>query len=311
MELMHRDKHHPHSVGRVLRMAPEAWKSVLVGKEVKGRPLYRERTSLIATARKLLWPHILLSSVGTEHHGQQPLTDGRFVGKHHQFGLSHMLELMPHLVMAVRAIKDWQIDIRRDSDASTTNASISSNSYNSSSGSSSRRSNKRIKKGPATTSMITPDHTDPFLAHSMHQMHAILVLTLIQSCLWLQKFALTFTGDGTAIHEWAFVACDALDTTPDPHLLIMAKSILSDPTPAMPEAPTEVCLAWERYAVLHFPGKLLPGCCHLGCTNLDSASEACLGTLLCGGCRKARYCSRECQRAAWREGRHMAVCGLK
>lgn len=52
----------------------------------------------------------------------------------------------------------------------------------------------------------------------------------------------------------------------------------------------------------------LPGCCHLGCTNLDGPSEASLCTLLCSGCRRARYCSVGCQRMAWIDG-HNLYCG--
>lgn len=68
-------------------------------------------------------------------------------------------------------------------------------------------------------------------------------------------------------------------------------------------------LVVERYALENVHGRLLPGCCNPSCTNLAGASEASLPTQLCGGCRRARYCSVECQRAAWGRGCHASMCG--
>lgn len=70
----------------------------------------------------------------------------------------------------------------------------------------------------------------------------------------------------------------------------------------------KVAMAWERHALQHFNGRLLPGCCHLGCSNLCGASEAALLTQLCSGCRRVRYCSVKCQREAWLVGGHKLVC---
>lgn len=65
---------------------------------------------------------------------------------------------------------------------------------------------------------------------------------------------------------------------------------------------------WELFAMRHLDGPPLPGCCNCECTNLDGFSEAALPTRLCSGCRRARYCSDECQRAAWVLGEHRFVC---
>ncbi len=43
-------------------------------------------------------------------------------------------------------------------------------------------------------------------------------------------------------------------------------------------------------------------CHHPGCTNLSGPSEMQLETFPCGGGCAARYCSRECQVQAWRQG---------
>lgn len=68
---------------------------------------------------------------------------------------------------------------------------------------------------------------------------------------------------------------------------------------------------WERYALTHFQGRLVPGCCYLGCISLNGVSEAALVTQLCSGCRRVRYCCAECQMQAWLEGGHSIVCGRK
>ena len=47
-------------------------------------------------------------------------------------------------------------------------------------------------------------------------------------------------------------------------------------------------------------------CHHPGCTNLSGPSELQLKTLACGGGCGARYCSRACQEAAWRQGHRLS-----
>lgn len=65
----------------------------------------------------------------------------------------------------------------------------------------------------------------------------------------------------------------------------------------------------QRYAVEKLHGRMLPGCCNPCCTNMAGASEVSLSTKLCSGCRRERYCSVECQRAAWINGCHASMCG--
>ncbi|MEW5312379.1 MAG: hypothetical protein WDW38_004018 [Sanguina aurantia] len=64
----------------------------------------------------------------------------------------------------------------------------------------------------------------------------------------------------------------------------------------------QLAAMWDGFAVKHLDGRLLAGCSHLRCTNLAGVSEAALPTQLCGGCRRARYCSVACQRDAWVAG---------
>lgn len=72
-------------------------------------------------------------------------------------------------------------------------------------------------------------------------------------------------------------------------------------------AKEEACV-WGAFGVEHLHGRLLPGCCYLDCSNLVGVSKAALPTLLCCGCRRARYCSVKCQRAVWIKGGHCIMC---
>lgn len=69
-------------------------------------------------------------------------------------------------------------------------------------------------------------------------------------------------------------------------------------------------IAWGWFAVEHLPN-LLPGCGSMACKCLAGSCEAALPTRLCGGCRRVRYCCDGCQRDAWLQGGHMAVCHKK
>ena len=66
---------------------------------------------------------------------------------------------------------------------------------------------------------------------------------------------------------------------------------------------------WAEYALTHFNGRLMPSCCHRGCSILNGVSEAALPTRLCGGCRRVRYCSDRCREEAWYDWGHGLVCG--
>lgn len=66
---------------------------------------------------------------------------------------------------------------------------------------------------------------------------------------------------------------------------------------------------WERFAFNTLQGRALPGCSYWGCCNLLGFSETMLPTKLCSGCRRARYCSVQCQQSAWVLNGHGEVCG--
>lgn len=79
-----------------------------------------------------------------------------------------------------------------------------------------------------------------------------------------------------------------------------------------PQPPSLLQPQQRRQIEFAFDGRLLPGCCCLSCVNFSESSELALPTFVCGGCRRARYCSPLCQRNAWRvkEGGdgHRLVC---
>lgn len=79
--------------------------------------------------------------------------------------------------------------------------------------------------------------------------------------------------------------------------------------PPKAEHKIQLAIGWAGFARTYLHGRVSPGCCHLGCTNLSGVSEAALPTQLCGGCRRVRYCSVVCQKEAWVEGGHQLVCG--
>lgn len=62
--------------------------------------------------------------------------------------------------------------------------------------------------------------------------------------------------------------------------------------------------------VFHACGRQTPSCCNLSFMDVEGSSEAALPTQLCGGCRRARYCSVACQKAASSDGGHSQVCVL-
>lgn len=139
----------------------------------------------------------------------------------------------------------------------------------------------------------------------VHQLQAIICLTLVQMFRWAS--ALPFLPSQEGWWGYALRACEELPWQGfSLKLRGLVTALLEESSLSIAQA--EVNTMWERYAVEHFQGRLLPGCCHQGCTNLAGTSEAALKTLLCSGCRKARYCCLECQKAAWLEGGHSTVC---
>lgn len=139
----------------------------------------------------------------------------------------------------------------------------------------------------------------------------VLVLVRLQRYQLLAEEALPKERDRVSLAKFDLVGQVRVH---DPELADVAAVALSLPLqPAVGSPESESykgnTAAWDEYAVNHCHGRLLPGCSYLHCTNMSGSSEWLLPTLLCSGCRRTRYCSIDCQRAAWLTGGHADVCG--
>lgn len=148
---------------------------------------------------------------------------------------------------------------------------------------------------------------------SAQQLWAVLVLTLVRVCirsLRRDKSAVADMEFGrTLLHMARTWTTQDTDLANLDSLLVQlsdGEELLCDDRSTMREEAD----VWGRYAFQHFHGRMLPGCGCLSCYNLAGPSEAALPTLLCGGCRRVRYCCVTCQREAWVEGGHSSICQL-
>lgn len=142
-------------------------------------------------------------------------------------------------------------------------------------------------------------------ALNCHQIQSILMKSWFQLCQFCSQYE-----DGSYFgmqQELRLAMLDGLEGL-STRLQVLGCELLYDDAQCRFRNQAHVDSTLERYAISHFHGRLLPGCCFLGCTNLDGVSEAALKTKLCGGCRRVRYCSVECQKAAWVNGGHRKLC---
>lgn len=154
------------------------------------------------------------------------------------------------------------------------------------------------------------DHRLASSSHLLHQLQAVALVTLVRATLWRIESERVLDNLQCAMSDWLGSVLTTVKQLLNQDLRHVGLTILGGSLHPSPlHSPLEISMLWERYAAVHFHGRLLPGCCNMECTNLEGSSEASLGTLLCGGCKGARYCSAGCQRAAWREGGHSSVCG--
>lgn len=328
-EALHRGEHHSCTAADVTSVALSAWRACRFGPPADGLNIFHERTGLIATVRKMMWPHLLLDLVtGQQYRQQWPGYDSYGQPK---FGLGDMDRLMPNLVLAVLAIQHWADRHTKGATKGSSGSNIGSNSDTKSGGGRGGSSRISSNRGSSTgcnnragsihnspnwrmngNNISTVYQIDPALLGSLHRNEAILVLTLVKCCQWIMQVKEPcFVNRRVPRSDLMNVAAGAISQSLDPHLLSMAVSFIDVPPPSPPRLHDRISAAWERYTVLHFPGMLLLGCCHLDCTNMEGVSEAALMTQLCSGCRRVRYCSVGCQRAAWLKGGHKEVCGIK
>lgn len=141
----------------------------------------------------------------------------------------------------------------------------------------------------------------------LHQLGSVALAMLVQMCHCCRALE---QAPGSGLSEppqWLHQTISDLRGV-DRGLGDVACTLLQGPVPSSMDAQMHVDSVWEQFAATHFNGRLVRGCCYLGCTNLDGVSEAALKTQLCSGCMKARYCSVGCQKAAWCKGGHKFVC---
>lgn len=166
-----------------------------------------------------------------------------------------------------------------------------------------RLHNTCMNSSPDASAVGLDSQIDPSKLFLVHQLQATLCLSLVQVFRWRVVPTASYYNDV----RWLPAAVQTFQKLPTQDLTDLMISAVRTVFPALTHK--EINTLWERYAVAHLHGRLTLGCCHLGCTNLTGASEAVLPTLTCSRCKLARYCSVECQRAAWKEGGHSTVCG--
>lgn len=189
----------------------------------------------------------------------------------------------------------------------TGSTSGSNNSRGNSNGGSSSSTSGSSEGSGSTSQLLTQES-------GLQQLKAVLVLGLVR----ITNLQLRLTEQE---RPGSARGCDAAGeflrelTQQDPGMASVATGLLLQPSQAG-KWRTEAAAAklearyWEGYAGTHLSGRVSPGCCHFGCTNLAGVSDASLPTQLCGGCRRVRYCSAACQREAWAAGGHGMVCGV-
>lgn len=163
------------------------------------------------------------------------------------------------------------------------------------------------EEGPCLASCSLPIPTQKCLSpdsqsrNEMDQLRAIIALTLTQFLHvidWLGP-----NGEQGLRPEWWTELAPKLDT----FLVLLLNAVIRS-SEEVGESSIVTGGFWDLYAQKIYNGRLLAGCCHLECRSMSGCSEAALPTRLCGGCRKVRYCSIECQRAAWDNGMHCKTC---
>lgn len=148
------------------------------------------------------------------------------------------------------------------------------------------------------------------IQHRSHlqQLQVVLLLSLVQMWMWVQGSEVMRKKLQRHRPGWFDTLMQHGQHVDDPDLTTVI-SLLGPGQSPSPSSRQAVCMAFERYSLSHLQGRLLPGCCHPGCTNLSGGSEVAIKTLLCSGCRRSRYCSLGCQKVAWLAGGHSSVCG--
>lgn len=313
---------HPTDLVVVCQAARAVWKSTALLRAPNSTTNLCERLSLASTLNKLLWPHIQ-REMHDPVRGWQCMRNAskveqeRWADKQKEKLFSVNDGLAQILADAVLALDCLIANSSKDGNGSSSGSSsqgkkaMQIHSSKEISGRAVRVTESKAEdptQGAGTGGRVT--HGELSMKTSLHRLLTRSLIMLVQIALWFQECQQTRAGSHfrREVDNWLHRITGVCDQLQHTHLKAVVTSLLCE-SPSTPISQQEVSLAWERYAVTHFHGRLTSGCCHLGCSNFSGASEAALKTRLCGGCRKARYCSLRCQTNAWIKGGHSGVCG--
>lgn len=160
-------------------------------------------------------------------------------------------------------------------------------------------------------SMRTENSSKQLAVDGTRRFTAVLVMVMV----WLSNLRSVMQAQGNEVEQPSERGSDWVGVLEGhhPELGKVARALVVPPTHSKCGEGTSgferEAVAWDAYALRHCHGRFLPGCGYLGCTNVKGASEESLDTLLCSGCRRVRYCSVGCQKAAWGKGMHAHACG--
>lgn len=249
----------------------------------------RESTSLACTARKLLWPYV---RAGPSRHS--PGRERRLQQQQPAWGDEELPLFLAATAMEVLAAvgKGLNDTLQKARDGRE-------GTY--------RWRTFSVSVCTGTTSSSDREGAD-VLDSPVHRLLAITALTLTHMCVWARECRVVRGGEWFQQPDWLAGMSSRCLQLCDPGLGDLVRPFLTPSDLSAPRLQSKAAGVWEHVAASRFHGRLLAGCCNLACSNLGGVSEAALRTQLCAGCRGARYCSVECQRAAWKEGGHSMVC---
>lgn len=129
--------------------------------------------------------------------------------------------------------------------------------------------------------------------NGVKQLQVITLINIVQIGRWINNSESIEAASQDSNPEWLKNVLSVCTQLRDPTLENVVMSLLSELCLPVLPSQQEVNALWEHYAVTHMQGRLLLGCGNLDCLNLSGACEASLKTMLCGKCRRVRYCGVE------------------
>lgn len=322
-EMLFRSSHFVGSPGDKSHFAFIAGRSVHLLKlsDCTNTKLLKKHLSLAATARKLLWPcmqhyhstghgPLAEQQAGLKHEQQQQWFADQQTTQAH----SRPAGLVNYLFTSVLDLEGLMIAVcplgsTSDAGGGTSDgASCADQVFPHNHGLKLGKQHEAQSLNVGAVKAVKPPHTEQ--AFLIFKLLSVTLVTLVQVCFWMKSCDSLGSGLSESDPGWLEFIIEKCGLLHNTCLRDTASSLLSGASLSQPGFCVEISLAWERFAVGHLHGRLLPGCCNLTCTSLSGVCEEGLSTMLCSGCRRARYCSVACQRAAWHKGRHSAVCSI-